>query len=83
LDHFSLLESEPFHELWHWCNGLSKTDAEELSGRSFVRPDTTIIGPGEEILLPEQSERVTGKLSSASSSGARRRMSPRRKRRRW
>ena len=46
LDHFSLLESEPFHELWHWCNGLSKTDAEELSGRSFVRPDTTIIGPG-------------------------------------
>ena len=27
---------------------------------SFMKPDTTIIGPGEEILLPEQSERVTG-----------------------
>lgn len=27
---------------------------------SFMRPDTTIIGPGDEILLPEQSERVTG-----------------------
>ena len=27
---------------------------------SFMRPDTTIIGPGEEILLPEQSEKVTG-----------------------
>ena len=27
---------------------------------SFMRPDTTIIGPGEEIRLPEQSERVTG-----------------------
>ena len=26
---------------------------------SFMRPDTTIIGPGDEILLPEQSERVT------------------------
>ena len=26
---------------------------------SFMRPDTTIIGPGEEILLPEQSSRVT------------------------
>ncbi len=25
-----------------------------------MKPDTTIIGPGEEILLPEQSERVTG-----------------------
>ena len=49
---------------------------------SFMCPDTTIIGPGEEILLPEQSERVTGKPSSASSSGARRRMSLRRKCRR-
>ncbi len=27
---------------------------------SFMRPDTTIIGPGEGILLPRQSERVTG-----------------------
>jgi 2-keto-4-pentenoate hydratase/2-oxohepta-3-ene-1,7-dioic acid hydratase in catechol pathway len=26
---------------------------------SFMRPDTTIIGPGEGILLPEQSQRVT------------------------
>ncbi|HZY57340.1 MAG TPA: fumarylacetoacetate hydrolase family protein, partial [Rubrobacteraceae bacterium] len=27
---------------------------------SFMRPDTTIIGPEEEIQLPNQSERVTG-----------------------
>lgn len=27
---------------------------------SFMRPDTTIIGPGEEIRLPGQSRRVTG-----------------------
>lgn len=27
---------------------------------SFMRPDTTIIGPGEEIRLPPQSRRVTG-----------------------
>ncbi|MCA1717301.1 MAG: fumarylacetoacetate hydrolase family protein [Actinobacteria bacterium] len=27
---------------------------------SFMRPDTAIIGPGEEIRLPHQSERVTG-----------------------
>ena len=27
---------------------------------SFMRPDTTIIGPGEEIKLPQQSGRVTG-----------------------
>ena len=26
---------------------------------SFMRPDTTIIGPGDEILLPDQSQRVT------------------------
>lgn len=26
---------------------------------SFMKPDTTIIGPGDEILLPEQSERTT------------------------
>ena len=30
-----LLESERFHELWHWSNGLSKTDAEVLSGRAI------------------------------------------------
>ena len=35
LDDFSLLESKPFHELWHWWNGLSKTDAEVLSGRAI------------------------------------------------
>ncbi|MDQ4002415.1 MAG: hypothetical protein M3259_01075 [Actinomycetota bacterium] len=44
MDHFSLLESEPFHELWYWCNGLSKTDAEELYtvfsfGPQLVTPD--------------------------------------------
>jgi 2-keto-4-pentenoate hydratase/2-oxohepta-3-ene-1,7-dioic acid hydratase in catechol pathway len=27
---------------------------------SFMRPDTSIIGPGEEVRLPNQSERVTG-----------------------
>ncbi len=27
---------------------------------SFMRPDTTIIGSGEEIRLPEQSDRITG-----------------------
>ena len=38
---------------------LSETaPAEEPA--SFMRPDTTIIGPGEEIQLPNQSERVTG-----------------------
>lgn len=34
-----------------------KTPIEEPA--SFMRPDTTIIGPGDEILLPEQSTRVT------------------------
>lgn len=34
------------------------TPAEEPA--SFMRPDTTIIGPGDEIRLPEQSDRVTG-----------------------
>ena len=38
---------------------LSETAPSEEPA-SFMRPDTTIIGPGEEILLPEQSERVTG-----------------------
>ena len=32
---------------------------------SFMRPDTTIIGPGEEILLPEQSARVTAEAELA------------------
>lgn len=32
---------------------------------SFMRPDTTIIGPGDEILLPVQSERVTGEAEIA------------------
>ncbi len=37
---------------------LSETaPAEEPA--SFMRPDTTIIGPGDEIMLPPQSERVT------------------------
>ena len=38
---------------------LSETAPSEEPA-SFMRPDTTIIGPGEEILLPEQSGRVTG-----------------------
>ena len=32
---------------------------------SFMRPDTTIIGPGEEIWLPEQSGRVTAEAELA------------------
>ena len=32
---------------------------------SFMRPDTTIIGPGEEIRLPEQSRRVTAEAELA------------------
>jgi len=35
LDLLSLSESERFHELWHWWHGLSKTDAEVLSGRAI------------------------------------------------
>lgn len=37
---------------------LSET-APSTEPASFMKPDTTIIGPGEEIVLPEQSERVT------------------------
>src|SRR5215213_3971677 len=37
---------------------LSETAPSEEPA-SFMRPDTTIIGPGEEILLPTQSRRVT------------------------
>ncbi len=51
-----------------WGIGLNYVehagDLEEIAPSeepaSFMRPDTTIIGPGEEIRLPEQSERVTG-----------------------
>ena len=32
---------------------------------SFMRPDTTIIGPGENIRLPEQSQRVTAEAELA------------------
>ena len=32
---------------------------------SFMRPDTTIIGPGDKIRLPEQSERVTAEAELA------------------
>jgi 2-keto-4-pentenoate hydratase/2-oxohepta-3-ene-1,7-dioic acid hydratase in catechol pathway len=32
---------------------------------SFMRPDTTIIGPGEEVVLPDQSERVTAEAELA------------------
>ena len=32
---------------------------------SFMRPDTTIIGPGEEVVLPTQSERVTAEAELA------------------
>ncbi|MQA08195.1 MAG: fumarylacetoacetate hydrolase [Pseudonocardiaceae bacterium] len=50
-----------------WGIGLNYVDhADDLaesapSGEpaSFMKPDTTIIGPGEEIRLPEQSKRVT------------------------
>ncbi|HLL41453.1 MAG TPA: fumarylacetoacetate hydrolase family protein [Rubrobacteraceae bacterium] len=38
---------------------LSETAPSEEPA-SFMRPDTTIIGPGEQIILPEQAGRVTG-----------------------
>ncbi|CAN5197467.1 fumarylacetoacetate hydrolase family protein [soil metagenome] len=41
------------------ADDLSETAPSEEPA-SFMRPDTTIIGPGEGILLPRQSERVTG-----------------------
>ena len=51
-----------------WGIGLTYVehagDLEEIAPSeepaSFMRPDTTVSGPGEEIRLPEQSERVTG-----------------------
>lgn len=56
-----------------WGIGLNYTEhAEDLSENapveepaSFMRPDTTIIGPGDEIRLPSQSERVTGEAELA------------------
>jgi 2-keto-4-pentenoate hydratase/2-oxohepta-3-ene-1,7-dioic acid hydratase in catechol pathway len=56
-----------------WGIGLNYTEhAEDLrevspsdEPASFMRPDTTIIGPGEEIRLPEQSGRVTAEAELA------------------
>lgn len=56
-----------------WGIGLNyAAHAEDLSERvpaeepaSFMRPDTTIIGPGDEIVLPPQSERVTAEAELA------------------
>lgn len=43
---------------------LSETAPSEEPA-SFMRPDTTIIGPGDEIRLPKQSDRVTGEAELA------------------
>ncbi len=40
------------------ADDLSETAPTEEPA-SFMRPDTTIIGPGDEVVLPAQSERVT------------------------
>jgi 2-keto-4-pentenoate hydratase/2-oxohepta-3-ene-1,7-dioic acid hydratase in catechol pathway len=56
-----------------WGIGLNyREHAEDLNvaspsdePASFIRPDTTIIGPGEEIRLPEQSSRVTAEAELA------------------
>jgi 2-keto-4-pentenoate hydratase/2-oxohepta-3-ene-1,7-dioic acid hydratase in catechol pathway len=56
-----------------WGIGLNYAEhAEDLDAvspsdepASFMRPDTTIIGPGEEIQLPEQSGRVTAEAELA------------------
>jgi 2-keto-4-pentenoate hydratase/2-oxohepta-3-ene-1,7-dioic acid hydratase in catechol pathway len=56
-----------------WGIGLNYAEhAEDLDAvspsdepASFMRPDTTIIGPGEEIVLPEQSQRVTAEAELA------------------
>lgn len=56
-----------------WGIGLNYAEhAEDLSENapaeepaSFMRPDTTIIGPGDEIKLPAQSQRVTGEAELA------------------
>lgn len=43
---------------------------------SFMKPDTTIVGPGEEIRLPAQSERVTGEAELGVVIGSRARNVP-------
>ena len=56
-----------------WGIGLNYADhAGDLSEEppaegpaSFMKPDTTIVGPGDEIRLPPQSERVTGEAELA------------------
>jgi 2-keto-4-pentenoate hydratase/2-oxohepta-3-ene-1,7-dioic acid hydratase in catechol pathway len=56
-----------------WGIGLNyaghAADLDEKAPRdepaSFMRPDTTIIGPGDEIVLPRQSERVTAEAELA------------------
>ena len=56
-----------------WGIGLNYVEhAGDLSERaptdepaSFMRPDTTIIGPGDEVVLPAQSERVTAEAELA------------------
>jgi 2-keto-4-pentenoate hydratase/2-oxohepta-3-ene-1,7-dioic acid hydratase in catechol pathway len=56
-----------------WGIGLNyvehAADLDEVSPSeepaSFMRPDTTIIGPGDEIRLPEQSRRVTAEAELA------------------
>jgi 2-keto-4-pentenoate hydratase/2-oxohepta-3-ene-1,7-dioic acid hydratase in catechol pathway len=56
-----------------WGIGLNYAEhAGDLSERapadepaSFMRPDTTIIGPGDEVVLPAQSERVTAEAELA------------------
>ena len=56
-----------------WGIGLNYAEhAEDLDAvspsdepASFMRPDTTIIGPGDEVVLPDQSERVTAEAELA------------------
>lgn len=56
-----------------WGIGLNYTEhARDLDEKapsdepaSFMRPDTTIIGPGDTVRLPRQSERVTGEAELA------------------
>jgi len=56
-----------------WGIGLNYAErAEDLDAvspsdepASFMRPDTTIIGPGDEVVLPAQSERVTAEAELA------------------
>jgi 2-keto-4-pentenoate hydratase/2-oxohepta-3-ene-1,7-dioic acid hydratase in catechol pathway len=46
------------------ADDLSETAPTEEPA-SFMRPDTTIIGPGDEVVLPAQSERVTAEAELA------------------